>query len=167
MGIPQSVLIEQAKNILQEPLQQLGFTFQTTPPEFSAKEFWFEKQSQAVEGMFIIVEFQPSGFGPEEWFQMAINLYRRFTRDKFVTENKPKGMPDPIWAVRLSPSLWDNSGEGAMDYWWHFVSVEDLQEAYQDALEKIIHYGIPFLENPNSTWFTSLPNRLRKQYGKD
>jgi hypothetical protein len=166
--LKRSILIDQARHILQKPLQQLGYSFEPSPPSPPAlsSEFWFEKQSKAVGGMFVIVEFQPDGFGANELFSTAINLYRGFTR-KLRARKQPKDKPEQLWSVRLAPCLWDNSGKGDMDYWWHFVSVAELQAAYQDALEKIIHFGIPFLENPKSTWLDSLPDELRMRYSKD
>ncbi len=168
MVLKRSVLIDQARYILQQPLQQLGFTFEPSPPVWSY-EFWFEKRSKAVGEIFVIIEFQPDGFGANELFKTAINLYRlyrRSDRDGF-SRKQPKGKTDQLWDIRLAPCLWDNSGKGAIDYWWDFASEADLQVAYQDALEKIIHYGIPFLENPKSTWLDALPDKLRMRYSKD
>jgi hypothetical protein len=52
--------------------------------------------------------------------------------------------------VRLMPCLWQEGG--AMDYWLHFLTERDLKEAYKDILDKLLEFGIPFLNDPNSSF---------------
>jgi hypothetical protein len=41
-----------------------------------------------------------------------------------------------------------------MDYWWHFINRSELQDEMLDIQRKLINFGIPFLEHPETTWRT-------------
>jgi len=151
VGVSRSVLIEEACNILVIPLKELGYEFEPSHANGWGM-FWFEKKLQQPTDMFYIVEFQPSGFElDDDFFDMAINLHRRTKRDELG--DNIEGGPAQIWAVRLNPHLWGETRSNSRDdTWWHFISAADVRVAYADILEKLKEYGIPFLEDPKSTF---------------
>lgn len=150
-----STLIEEAQRVFQQPLSDLGYLLESEPP-VRQFEFWFEKRPSTRGDMYRIVEFQLSGFGREELFATAVNLARRPYRDFDDERNYRRPKSPAIFEVRLAPRLWETAiEEKAMDQWWHFDdSIDELRVAYADTLEKLLKYGIPFLENPNSTWWS-------------
>jgi hypothetical protein len=155
MGVSRSVLIEEAHKILEIPLKKAGYEFEPSHPNGWGM-FWFEKKLQQPTDMFYIIEFQPSGFDLEgNYFDIAVNLYRRTKRDELGDEIKDG--PPQIWALRLRPRFWGETGpDSGIGTWWHFISIEELRGAYEDILEKLKKYVIPFLEDPNSTWHSGM-----------
>ena len=151
MGVSHSVLIAEARNILEMPLKKVGYQFEPFPP-MGQWLFWFEKRLQKPNDMFYIIEFQPSGFElDDEFFDIAVNLHRRTKREELG--DHVEGNPQQIWALRLRPRFWGETGaDSGIGTWWHFISAEELRVAYKDILEKLKNYAIPFLEDPNSTW---------------
>jgi hypothetical protein len=109
---------------------------------------WFVKEPTLNDSLYRIVEFQPYGFSRKEITRIAINLQRRSYRDY---DNPPKGARQKTdLHVRLSPRLWEeNSIDG--DFWWYVNPLEEFPDKLNDMLAKIINYGIPFLEDINST----------------
>lgn len=150
MGISRTALISNAKEILEGPLSKVGYSLEENPLE-ELDEFWFVRQPNFSEGMFHIIEFAPRGFSNQDLFQIDIKLIRRNFHDHV---SKPIDFPSLVeLGVPLAPNLWQSGGEKF--YRWHFVSLADVQDACKDILEKLIEYGIPFLEDPaanNDTW---------------
>jgi hypothetical protein len=91
--------------------------------------------------------------------QFAVNLCRRPHRD-FDDPKNSEYSADRFYVrmfdVRLAPCLWEAEQEKrAMDQWWYPKnSTVTLQEAYRDVLHKLLNYGIPFLEAPESDWWS-------------
>ncbi len=155
MGLDRAILIEEAGRVLQEPLAKLGFAFEPSPPALWL-EYWFEKRARAVSDMYTIIEFQPRGFGRDELFDLTVNLHRRVDRNQ-LGRGLTAG-PAQIWAVRLGSYFWDKQDRSS-EQWWHFTSVEQLRQAYDDILGKLVKYGIPFLEDPGSSWYSVMRQR--------
>ena len=104
--------------------------------------------------IFYVVEFQPSGFHPDDdLFDIAVNLYRSTRRERHKLGKRTEGGPGQIWALRLNSHIWRGAPLESRDgTWWHFLLVEEVRAAYEDILEKLKKYGIPFLEDPKSTF---------------
>jgi hypothetical protein len=152
LNMERSVLIEVAEEVLQRPLITLGYLLEMKPPGVQL-EFWFEKKPIAPDEMYRIIECQPSGFDKEHLFSIAINLIRCPARNpQDFTKRRTKLAK---YNVRLAPCLWEVQGnKGAMDQWWEFGdSLTELKDSYKDILDKLMNYGIPFLENPSSSWW--------------
>ena len=156
-GVSRSVLIEEAHKILQIPLRELGYEFDPSNHD-GWGHFRFEKKMQQPVTMFYVIEFQPRGFHSEDdLFDTAVNLYRSTSRERYKLGKPIKGGPEQIWSLRLNPHLWGGTWTRSMeDEWWHFLSAEEVEIAYKDILEKLKKYGIPFLEDPKSTFSSGL-----------
>ena len=150
MGVPRTTLIEEAQRILGGSLFNKGYSFEERPLG-ELDEFWFVKQPSNTNEMFHIVEFRPSGFSDQDLFKMGVNLIRQNFHDPFTVPTDFIGKVD--LGIPLAPNLWQSGGEKF--HYWHFVSLSDVRQVYKDVLEKLIEYGIPFLEDPaanNETW---------------
>jgi len=110
---------------------------------------WFEKKPQSSDLIYRIVELQPGGFSQNEIVKVAVNLQRRSYRDY---DNPPKdaSIRKSDLFVRLSPRLWTKNSED-MDYWWNLGPSENLDGVFMDLVEKIIYFGVPFLESTSSS----------------
>ena len=100
--------------------------------------------------MYRIIELQPRELVNGQYFELAVNLHRRKHRHGLTKEYA--GPPPEIWAVRLSPRIWEGGPDSAMDHWWSCATVEQYQLSCEDILEKAMEFGVPFLEDPDSTW---------------
>jgi hypothetical protein len=49
----------------------------------------------------------------------------------------------------LTPAIYDPGGRNT-DQWWHFTTIETLQKELLDIYDKLINFGIPYLEDLNS-----------------
>lgn len=136
MGVHRSILITEANKLLSNSLQELGYVLNPSPPESIRDEFWFENRTN--DPAYKIIEFQPSGFDETDLFDMAVNLGYGIKPDNPLDYD--------FFRQRLASWLWDL--EGALDGWWHFTTIEEVQVAYLDILDKLLKYGIPYLENP-------------------
>ncbi len=145
-----ATLIAEAEQILYPSLAALNYLLVVEPPS-APPAFWFEKK--VLDGTYRIIEVQPSGFDKDHIHKIAVNLARRSFQDFHDPRNYLANQPE--FHVRLAPCLWETEVEKkAMDQWWHFDdSLEGLRSAYEDILEKLVNYGIPFLENPESSWW--------------
>ena len=154
MGVSRSVLIEEARKILQIPFRELGYEFDPSNPD-GWGQFRFEKKLRRPVTMFYVVEFQPDGFHQDDdFFDMAVNLYRSTSRKRDRLGKRIEGGPEQIWSLRLNSHIWRGVPLESMDgTWWHFLSVEEVRVAYEDILKK---YGIPFLEDPKSTFSSGM-----------
>jgi hypothetical protein len=142
MGVSRTTLIREAKRILEGPLSNLGYSFEEKPLE-ELDAFWFVKEPNIEGGMFHIIEFAPSGFSDKDLFETRVKLIRRNFHDPF--SKSPNFSSRLDLDVPLAPNLWQSGGEKF--YRWHFVSLSDVRKEYKDILEKLIEYGIPFLED--------------------
>ena len=79
-GLPQSLLVEEALQMMQAPLAEYGYLFSPDPP-VTSYQFWFEKSPQSPDVLYRIIEFQPSRFSREDIIDLAVNLARRPYRD--------------------------------------------------------------------------------------
>ena len=110
---------------------------------------WFMKEPTSNDPLFRIVEFQPSGFSRKEITRVAINLARR---SYFDFDYPPEGaMQKSDLHVRLTPWLWGEGKPYVDDNWWYVNPLDELDDKLNDMLAKIIKYGIPFMEDMNST----------------
>ncbi len=155
IGVSRSVLLTEARNILETPLGELGYEFDPSNRDGWGR-FEFVKKPQQPTELFYIIEFRPSGFLPDDdFFDMAVNLHSRTKRN----ERGPKieGGPEQIWALPLNPHLWGGAWTRSLyDTLWHFISAEELRNAYEDILGKLKKYAIPFLEDPKSTFSSGM-----------
>ncbi len=152
MGVTRKIIINTCIELMGEPLNHLGYSLRDQPPVMG-EEFWFEKPGKTELDKDRVIEFQPSGFSSEDLFELAIN---------FMKGNLIKGIDDRsdprkvlIWnkldyVVRLAPRIWDASSS-LPDYWWHINTHDKLIIACQDILDKLLSWGIPFLEDDNKT----------------
>jgi hypothetical protein len=96
----------------------------------------------------------------QDFFDFTVNLIRNSAFcDNYV--KTPEYRRYQIYQ-RLAPYLWIDSAEdpkyrddwwvfpNTTDYWWHFLNAEELQLACLDALDKLLKFGIPYLEDLNS-----------------
>ncbi len=151
MGLSHDVVIDLAEKILKDPLSKAGFKFEAHPPEGMGDNSWFIREPSAPGQMVLIIEIQLRGLSFQDIFEMAINLFRRPDRDVDILPLPDS--PPCLWAVRLGPGLWSQQIKRG-DYWWHFLTEDELEIAYKDILEKLLNFGIPYLENPKSRgWF--------------
>jgi hypothetical protein len=149
MGISRRALLTEAQSLLEEPLQTRGYTFYRLPPggkeDLSAGrwEFSFEKES---DGLHHIIQFNPTGISVEELFDLAVILYRATFRDPF------RPPPDGKIHFRGSLALFFLDRLDDPLQRWHFADAEGLRKSYADILNRLMDYGITFLENPRTTW---------------
>ena len=149
MGVARTKLILEAERLIEDSLSKLGYSFEERPLGV-IDEFWFVKKPSVKDGMFHIVEFSPSGFSENDLFEMRVKLIRRNFHDPY---SKPSDIsPRLELDVPLAPNLWQSGGDKY--YRWHFVSLSDVRKAYKDVLDKLIEYGIPFLEDPAANFDT-------------
>lgn len=135
-----------AKNF--EPqLTSLGYKMNLDPPGFDKRgNIWFEKKLQ--EGIFILIFIQPSPFRSNKFISFAVNLIRNDPAYREVCGWTT--VPGYFLDQRLASILWisdRHDPEWESDYWWSFPNEEVLEEACQDALEKLLKYGVPYLED--------------------
>lgn len=158
MAVSRNDLITRANILMTEFLKRKGYSFEPDPLEVKVYDIpmlWFIKEDNKSKLVYII-ELQPRGFGENNIFDLTINLHRREVRNLDLDKSRNmivRKIP-LIWAQRIGP-LYPH--EGNSDYWWHFVSIDELREAYKDMLNKIIEYGIPFVEDLD---IESMKNRL-------
>lgn len=149
MGVSRTKLVAEARRLIEDPLSKFGYAFEERSPGV-VDEFWFVKAPTVTNRMFHIVAFSPSGFSENDLFEMRVELIRRNFHDRL---NKPSYIsPRLELDVPLAPNLWLSGGEKY--YRWHFVSLSNVRKAYKDILDKLIEYGIPFLEDPAANFDT-------------
>ena len=119
------------------------------------------KESTLTDPLYRIVEFQPSGLSREEITRVAINLARRSYND---FDYPPEGaMQKSDLHLRLTPWLWGDEKPYTEEDWWYIYPVEELDNKLRDMLAKIIKYGIPIIEDMNTT--NELAITMRKNNG--
>lgn len=138
-------------NIAKPELAALGYVAELRPPAHREDGYlWFKKR--LAEDICIIIEFQPSSLDVSEIFEFAVNLIRNTAHcDNYV--RTLEYLRYQIYR-RLAPALWMGdpaNSEHRFDYWWHFLDANELEAACLDALAKLRKYGIPFLEDLDST----------------
>ena len=157
MGISRTVLINTCDELFTEPLRYFGYFLRANPPKIG-DEFWFEKPALSDQDKHKIIELQPSGFSEDELIDVAVNLIK----GKAILEPDQPGGKDVIvdfvgeYLVRLSPRIWDKKST-TMDFWWHINTIDEARIACLDILDKVIHFGIPFLEDNSKTLKDWLP----------
>lgn len=151
MGLKRNQLIEAANRILTPELSKYGYQLHTEPGmDDLGWEFWYVNEPGNIDHLYRIISFTPSGFDDTDLFNVNVNLARWATlRGPSLEKDLPT---TEISNVCLAPCLWQEGG--AMDFQWHFTSKNELDEAYVDILDKLIKYGINFLNDPNSSWYT-------------
>jgi hypothetical protein len=128
-------------------LTELGYEANLQPPQDEDGFVWFEKTLQ--EGVYIVIEFQPRGLAPEKFIDFAVNL----TRNYYSVYQGQQIVPRYCLSERLAPWLWvenRSDTEWKADHWWHFLNESELRLACNDALDKLLKYGLPYLEDLNS-----------------
>jgi hypothetical protein len=131
-------------------LSEIGYEVDLNPPGYDFEgEVWFEKTLQ--EGIYVMIDFQPLEPELNILFEFAINL----ARNDYSCEvyRKKQTLPGYFLYERLGPWLWikdRRDPEWRHDHWWHFIDEDALEGACLDALDKLLKYGIPYLEDLSS-----------------
>ena len=127
-----------------------GYEMDLDPPGYDWKgDIWFEKKLQ--EGIFVLINIQPSPIELNNFISFAINLERNSVGYQIYRERQT--MPGYYLEERLASALWISNRhdpEWKSDHWWSFPNEETLEEACRDALGKLLKYGIPYLEDLNT-----------------
>jgi hypothetical protein len=151
VGLSRNQIIAASNRSLTPSLSNLGYELIV---ESGVDEhgliFLYMKEPGSTDSLYRLFSLQPSGLDVNDLFDLAVNLSRWTSRSGPGPEKDH--YPRQIANVRLAPCL-SEMGE-AMDYWWHFISEDELHNVCEDILDKIIKYGIPFLEDPESSFET-------------
>jgi hypothetical protein len=147
MGITQAELIQETLQIMELPLKELGYQYSIK--KFEHWDFGFYKRSSKF-NLYLHIDFQPSGFDLDDIFDLAVNLIRNTKRD-LHTLPPPIHRNEPVvrFSNRLSPILY-KSGRREGDHWWHFTTIEEARSELNDIYQKLVKFGIPYLEDPNN-----------------
>jgi hypothetical protein len=129
-------------NVAGLELLELGYDIDINPSE-GEDLVWFRKTLQP--GIRVVIEFQGRGVAPNDVIDLAVNL----TRNHYDYDREDI-LPGYSLSARLAAWLWIENRlapqwEG--DHWWHFLNEEELENACLDALDKLLKYGIPWVEN--------------------
>jgi len=146
MSIDRTTLIKLTQELMNKPLQALGYEFNEDRFDFEHWCYGFYKKSESL-NLYLYLHFQPTGFTTNELFDLYINLIRTNVADIHEIETEWVEPVEKIWA-RMDHSLF---GITERPKWqWHFLNEEEARFELNDVLEKIIQFGIPFLEDPKS-----------------
>ncbi len=148
MGINRETLIRLIRELIENPLNSLGYIFNEDKFDFENGCFGFYKKSDDL-GLFLYLHFQPEGFNLNELFDLYVNLIRTNISDLHESEPTWIGTVEKIWA-RMDPILF-HKGYLGPEWKWHFVTEDEARFELNDVYKKIVQYGVPFLEDPNST----------------
>jgi len=145
-GLFKSIVAE----LVSPALSTLGYEIDFSPPGYDDEgAIWFEKKLQ--EGIYLVIDFQPRNIELNDFTDFAVNLYRNDPRYQ-VYKNK-QILPGYLLFDRLASWMWiedRHHPEWQSDYWWHFLNEEELKGACSDVLNKLLKYGVPYLEDLNS-----------------
>jgi hypothetical protein len=148
MTITYDELLDHIKRVIKPTLEAKDYLL-SLPPATRKSMIWFVKEPRPDDMLLRFVEFQPSGLSPNQITRVAINLARR----SYVDFDYP-----PEGAIRkgdlyvpLTPWLWKEKNADPDSPWWYIHPLDELDARLNDMLEKIIDYGIPFIEDVNST----------------
>lgn len=148
MSITYDELLNNIKRLIRPALGDRDYLL-SSPPVTRKDRIWFVKEPRLNDPLYRIVEIQPSGLSQNEITRIAINLARRAY---FDYDYPPEGiMREGSFHVRLTPWLWGEKNPHEDASWWYVNPPEEFDNKLNDILDKIIHYGIPFLEDMNST----------------
>ncbi|MCA9955188.1 MAG: hypothetical protein H6657_30580 [Ardenticatenaceae bacterium] len=144
-----SVFQSVVAKVFESELAARGYEMDLDPSGYDWKgNIWFEKRLN--EGIFVLVHIQPSGI-ENNFVSFAVNLDRNtFGLEMYRERQIFRGY---FLNERLASALWisdRHDPEWKTDYWWSFPNEESLEAACQDALEKLLKYGIPYLEDLNT-----------------
>jgi hypothetical protein len=164
MGLHRDQLIASARQVLSPKLLALGYEleYEQCLDELNLM-FRYISGPNVNDHLYRIIAIQPKGFGADDLFDLAVNLARYTTRNTLGPEKDH--YPKQIGYIRLAPCLWED--RGGMDFWWHFLSEEDLEKAYEDILIKLVNYGIPFLNDPDSSFEVYYKNATGQELPKE
>ncbi len=98
-------------------------------------------------GVQALIQFQRQADGTAERF--TVNLIR--ARESEI-QPRPYGGDDRARGARLSYVLWfvhDRRDYSVSDYWWTVTDFASREAALLDAGNKLVRFGIPWLEDPN------------------
>jgi hypothetical protein len=152
MGVSREVLLAEARNVLEQPLNARGYFIEELPAGGEEDllagrwEFSFEKKPVAPDEVFLIISFSPGGFSEEHLFEVSVMLRRSTFRDPF----RPTPGGKMMFAAELAAFFLDKLDDPRLR--WHFVNAEQVREAYSDILDRLLRYGIRLMENPKVTW---------------
>ena len=110
---------------------------------------WFVKEPTSTDPLYRIVEFQPDRFSRNEINRVAVNLARRTYYDFDYSPEEAIQKGD--FYVPFTSWIWGAGKPHTDDNWWYVYPLDELDKKLSDMLAVIIKYGIPFLEDPNST----------------
>lgn len=133
--------------VLKPTLVSQGYKIELNPPGYDEKgSIWFEKQLQ--EGIFVLIDIQPSPWQLDDFTRFAVNLVRNDPGYQMYRDWQT--IPGYFLGERLASALWiddRHDPKWESDHWWNFQNEKTLEKACQDALEKLLKYGIPYLED--------------------
>ncbi len=148
MTITFDELLDSIKRVIKPGLEPRDYLL-SLPPVTRQDRIWFLKEPSLDDPLYRIIEFQPSGIAQNEITRVAINLARR---SYFDFDYPPEGATRKgSFHVRLTPWLWGEKNPHEDSSWWYVNPPEEFDNKLNDMLAKIIMYGIPFLEDINST----------------
>jgi hypothetical protein len=148
MSITFDELLDGIKRVIKPALEPRDYLL-SSPPVTRKDRIWFVKEPRLDDSLYRIIEFQPSGIAQNEITRAAINLARR---SYFDFDYPPEGaIRKGSFHVRLTPWLWEEKNPHDDSSWWYVYPPEEWGDKLNDMLAKIIKYGIPFLEDINST----------------
>ncbi len=148
MGIERSKLLDITKQVMEKPLNELGYQFQEELFDIENWCFGFIKKSDEL-NLYLYLDFQPWGFNPDFLFGLYINLVRTRSDNLNYPDFVQTSLVEKYY-IRMDPMYFEKEYKG--EGWsWQFATDEEAKQELLDALEKIVAYGIPYLEDPTST----------------
>ena len=143
------------KNIVGNSLQKIGYEYVDFPEWEGSGSYFYKKR--ITESIFTFIEFNflpwipAPGEIPDSSKSFRISLWRN-------NSDSPKlgfGISEyENWLnLPLSYLLWEvlkNKKYGKAYYVWEFRTQDDLEFQLKDALDVIIEYGIPWVEDLNT-----------------
>jgi hypothetical protein len=162
MKISREKLIQLTKSVFEIPMKELGYLYNN---DFvgTGWDFAFVKQSKNSD-IFFMINMQPEGFSAIDLFDMTVNFLRCNNLDGQIDLTRTSSMS--CFLIRITTCL-QYLGYGIKkDLWWHFLNEEEAITGLQDMLDKIIIYGIPFLEDSNTN-FNIVMKDVYKKFNSD
>lgn len=139
-----------------------GYLFSAGP---KANPIAFDFRKNLTADVKTVIRFQrhqidnrPGGYG------FTVELMRGKTLDFVHWEQEESGL-----SVRLGHLLWYHFNLRVDDQplqWWEAANPDGLIENIQDVIDKLVAYGIPWLEDPRSRNPWSIPEQFVQQFRK-
>lgn len=126
-------------------LNTMGYTY-LDQLESDSSTYWFSKDLGNTTQAVVSFQQQQHHHDTSE-LGFAVNVGRHSTIQKVIA------YPGSGLMMRLPYLLWAYYGlrfYAKPDHWWSYTNTEERQTALDDALTKLVRYGLPWLENPMS-----------------